>query len=154
LEKGIDVFRKSGARGMLTDAQLQESELQLVTSHADLALASCQKAIQVAQNLELKPLVAHGLHILGRINLSLGNYEQAEANLQSSITLAERLNAEYEKGLAIFYMGQLYSIRRRGKESNRRCRQTLKQAKAIFTRLGARADLTQVIQFQTSLGCE
>lgn len=152
LGKGISVFRKAGARGLLVDAQLQESELQLATAKTNLALASCQRAVQTARALGIRPLEARGLHILGRINLALGNYEKAEANLQSSITLAERLNAGYEKGLAVFYLGKLYSTRRQEKELDRRCQQTLKQAKAIFTRLGARADLAQVIQFQTSLG--
>ncbi|OGO24665.1 MAG: hypothetical protein A2Z28_00980 [Chloroflexi bacterium RBG_16_51_9] len=152
LEKGINFFRKTGARGWVVDAQLQEADLQLATSQFALALVTCQKALKTAQTLGLKPLEARGLHILGRINVALGKYQPATDSFQSSIALAETLNAEYEKGLAIFYMGQMYSLLLKEKDYRRRCHQLLKKAAAIFARLGARADLVQVTQLQTVIG--
>jgi tetratricopeptide (TPR) repeat protein len=138
LERGKNLLRKAGARGLLVEALLQESELQLATSQIEPALTTCQKALRFAQDSGIRLLEARGLHILGRIDTARKLYAQAETGLQQSAALAKRINADYERGIALLSLAKLYMKLTDDKDSCKRCYFVLKQAAAVFQRVGAK----------------
>jgi tetratricopeptide (TPR) repeat protein len=152
LENGIGLLKKAGARGLLTEARLQEAELQLETGQIEFALRKCQRALKEIREMGMKVLEARGLCIMGRIDLSRGLHKQAEANMQQSVALAKRFNADYEMGVALMHLGDLYSTHVQNKYARRQCQLVLKKAATIFRRMGAEADLSKVLKMQADLG--
>jgi predicted ATPase/class 3 adenylate cyclase len=148
LKQGKGLLRKAGDRGLLTEALLQEAELHLETAQIESALRRCQQALRDTQALGMKLLEARGLNILGRIELARGRYEQAKANMKQSVVLAKHINADYEMGVALMHLGNLYSTHVQNKYNRRQCQLVLKKAATIFQRAGAEADLSKVLKMQ------
>ncbi|MFC1897249.1 adenylate/guanylate cyclase domain-containing protein [Chloroflexota bacterium] len=151
LEKGIRLLRKARARALLVEALLQQAELLLSTSQIIPAVNTCQRVLKITDELGMKLQQARGLHILGRIDTARGIYEQAEVNLQQSADLAKRIDANYDRGVALLSLAKLYIKLKQNKDSYRRCRVVLKQASAIFKQMGAQEDLSQILQLQNEL---
>jgi len=152
LQQGIGLLRKAGARGLLTEAYLQQAELELETGRTESALRTCGRALRESRELGTKLLEARGLRVLGRIALVRGRHTQAEADLRQSAALADRLGADYEKGLALLYLAEVYASQAQEKGFHRRCGLALRQARAIFRRLGAERDLSRTERMQADLG--
>jgi len=152
LKQGKALLRKTKSRGLLTDAVLQEADLYLEMAQIKRALSRCRKALGEAEDLGMKLFEARGLYILGRINQAQGYYEQAEANMQRSASIAQRINADYERGVALLCLAKLYGNYGRAKNSRQRYRFTLRQALSIFRRIGAQGELSQALKLQSNLG--
>ena len=151
LKRGIELLNKAGARGLRAEALLQQAELELSTSQIKDATRTCNRVLKDTQELGLKLLQVRGLHILGRIDAARGLYAQAEDNLRQSAALAKRIDANYERGVALFSLAKLYTKLKQEKGSYRRCQIALKQASTIFRRIGAQEDLSQACQLQGTL---
>jgi tetratricopeptide (TPR) repeat protein len=151
LQQGIQLLKKTGDRGMVTEANLQEAELYLETENIDSALITCQRALKKARELNIKLLEARGLRILGRIDSFRGIYERAEANIQQSVTIAKQINADYERGLALLYLAELYVKSINTRDYQYKGKLTLKHAISIFQRIGAKRDLAYANMLKTTL---
>ncbi len=151
LYQGTNLLRKAGARGLLIEAHLQQAELRLEMGNIKSALYTCQRTLKQTYELGTKLLEARGLRILGRINMMRGRFAQAKANLKQSAALAKRLNADYERGLALLSLAELYGSRTQ-KNSRHQGKLALNQAMAIFQRMGAQGDLSQARQLQDAMG--
>jgi class 3 adenylate cyclase/tetratricopeptide (TPR) repeat protein len=151
LEQGTSLLHKAGARGILVEALLQQAELQLATTQIEPAMLTCQSALREARKLGLKLLEARGLRILGRIDSFRGIYERAEANIQQSVTIAKQINADYERGLALLYLAELYVKSMKTRDYQYKGKSTLKQAITIFQRIGAERELAYANTIRTAL---
>jgi len=151
VRRGIQHLKKIGARTILTEATLQEAEIQLDSGDHKAASRTCQNSLKEAIEMGGTLLQAHGLRLMGRIYCEMQDYTQAEANLRESIALARRAGGSYEEGLSLLCLAKLYSRRMEDKSSRRRCQAALRRAATIFRRVGAEADLKQVLQVQNTL---
>jgi tetratricopeptide (TPR) repeat protein len=151
LQYGIKLLQKARAPTLLTEAYLQEAELRLETDHIDSALRICQQTLKKVRQMNIKLLEARGLRILGRIDLARGLYEQAEANIQQSIILTQSLNADYERGLSLLYLAELYGKYNNKKNYRYRGQLNLRQATDIFHQIGAKRELAYANTIKTSL---
>ena len=152
LKRGVRLLRRAGARGLLTEANLQRAELNLETDDIESALRTCQRALKETRELGMKLFEARGLRIHGCIAMNRGQYARAEANLRQSIDLTKQISADYEKGVALLCLAKLYGSHRRAKNSRQRYRLALKQALLIFQRIGAHGELSQAFNLQSDLG--
>ena len=151
LKRGTEAIRKTGARGLLVEAVLQQADLQLETGQFKSGKLCCQRALRDTHELGMKLHEARGLHLLGRIHVAHGLFEQAETNMQQSATLAKHINADYERGVALLSLAKLYGTRGSNRDYYLRSQRLLKQATAIFRRVGADADLSQALKAQAEL---
>jgi len=149
LEQGIRILTNAGARGLLAEARLWQAELELETGQARAALRTCWPALLETRRLGRKLLEARGLRVLGRIALAHGRHGAAEANLRRSAGLAERIGADYERGLTLLALAELYTPQDGAKGSLRRRNQALKQAIAIFRRLSSEPNLEKALRLQS-----
>ncbi len=148
LERAVELLHKAGARGLLAEAVLQQAELELDTVQTESAFRTCARALQTTRELGAKLLEARALRILGRIALLGGHHAQAEAYLRESAELAHRQGGEYESGLALLSLAEVYGRHGDLKGAGQRRRLALRQATAIFRRLGAEGELSQAMQMQ------
>ena len=88
---------------------------------------------------------------MGRIMLSKGQLESADEYLIQSMDLAERLDAEYERGLAILHINELYLYQDYKGRLHKRTHSLIDQAIEIFQRMGAQHYLSQVEQLKYTL---
>jgi len=148
LKQGTALLRKAGARSTLLEAVLQEAELLLEVDLIGSALRKCHQGLKAARELGTKPMEVRGLRVLGRIQFAHGDYGQAKVSIQHSAELAHRINAKYERGLALLCLAKLYSRQMQTRGSRRACRSLLREAETIFRLAGAEADLAEVLQLQ------
>ncbi len=151
LNRGIELLRKARDRGLLAEAILQQAELQLATSQTVQAVRTCNRALNDTQELGLKLLEARGLHIMGRVNAVNGLYKEGENRLKQSMSLANSINADYEKGVALMHLATLYSMQKPNKTVIKRCLTALNKAAVIFKQVGAVVELEKVLNMKNSL---
>ncbi len=151
LNRGIELLRKARARGLLAEALLQQAELQLATSQTEQSVRTCNRVLKDTQELGLKLLEARGLHIMGRVNAVNGFYKEGENCLKQSMSLANSINADYEKGVALMHLATLYSMQKLNKTIIRRCLTAINKAAVIFKRVGAVVELKKVLNMKRSL---
>ncbi|MBI4340071.1 MAG: tetratricopeptide repeat protein [Chloroflexi bacterium] len=150
VEKGIALFRKAGARGLLAEAYLQQAEAELARGRAEAALRTCQRALKDIREMGSRLLETQGLRILGRIAHGQGRLEEAEEDLRESVALAQRLGADYEKAQALLCLAVLYGEQGQREGFARMRGLALRQATAIFRRLGAKGDLSLAMRVQAA----
>ena len=85
--------------------------------------------------IELEEGKSH--RVLGQIHRAQSDWEAAERELQTSITILDSLDSQYEMGKALFQLALLHRDLGRDDQFH----QTLDQAIAIFERMGAQLDL-------------
>ena len=119
---------------------------------AGASLASEGNPLSEARESGMKVLEARGLRILARISLARGRYDETEANLRQSLDIAASHGADYERGLTLLSLAGLYSAQAEKRGASRRWALPLRQAIAMFQRLGAERDLREALQMQASLG--
>jgi tetratricopeptide (TPR) repeat protein len=151
LKRGSEMLRRARAKGLLAEALLQQAELELFAFQIEDSTRTCNRVLKDTQELGLKLLQARAFHILGRIKIADELYEQGENYLRQSISLAQSINADYERGIALMHLAVLYSKQAEGDNYSRRWGTVLNQAVKIFRRVGAEADLIQALQIQSNL---
>ncbi|MBI4297286.1 MAG: tetratricopeptide repeat protein [Chloroflexi bacterium] len=151
LHRGGELLHKARNPGLLADALTQQAELELETGKTEAALHTSQRALRDTRELGMKLLEARAQRNLGRVALAQGRLEEAEINLQESLALARRQGGQYEQGLALLWLAELYSRHPQLKRVGRRGRLALRQAMVIFERLGAERELSRTLLLQASL---
>ena len=88
---------------------------------------------------------------MGRVNAVNGFYKEGENCLKQSMSLANSINADYEKGVALMHLATLYSMQKLNKTIIRRCLTAINKAAVIFKRVGAVVELKKVLNMKRSL---
>ena len=151
LERGKSLLRKAGARGLLFEARLQQVELNIDKNNIQVALRLCRRLLKDVRLLGMKLIEARGLRLLGCIMVRKGQLESADEYLAQSMGLAERLDAEYERGLAILSINELYLNQKYKGRLHKRRQFFIDQAVGIFQRMGAQHYLSQAEQLKYAL---
>jgi class 3 adenylate cyclase/tetratricopeptide (TPR) repeat protein len=152
LHHGLTLLRKAGARGLLTEALLQQAELELEDGLVELATRSCERALGSAREMGMQLQEARALCIEGKIAMAHHDSDQAQEYLRRSIALAEGTGAQYERGVALLNLAKIYLNDGQGGASHKSGSQPLRRATSIFRRLGAEIELAQAKELRASLG--
>jgi tetratricopeptide (TPR) repeat protein len=140
VQHGIRHLKKIGARAVLTEATLQQAEIQLETGDITGALRTCQSSLKEAIEMRSTLLQVNGLRIMGRIRKNLQDYTRAEADLLESIALARHTGSRHEEGLSLLRLAELW--RETGPDKAQRYRTAVRRATAILEKMGATGDLS------------
>jgi tetratricopeptide (TPR) repeat protein len=151
LKEGSRLLRKLGLQALVVEASLQQAELYVDLGNRETAFGICQSALKEVKNLGLRTIEVRGLRISARIQASLGNYQKAEAEFKESISLAKRLNANYERGLSLLHLAQMYAQHTDRHVHLQDARRALKQSVAIFRHMEAQLDLELTFQLNDIL---
>ena len=153
LRRGMGILRKTRARGLLTEARLQQAELQMVTGRVDAAARICRQALAETRELGMRVLEARGLRVLGCIAAANDRTGRAEESLRESVALARRHGADHEAALALLCLAEVYGTGTVAGGARRRA-VVLRQAVAILRALRAEADLARALEMQTEARAE
>ncbi|NQU96141.1 MAG: tetratricopeptide repeat protein [Chloroflexi bacterium] len=148
LRRGMGILRRKRARGLLTEARLQQADLRLEMGENEPALRACRQALGETRELGMRVLEARGLRVFGRIALANGRVEQAESSLRESVALARRHGADYETALTLLCLAELYGMNGGHRGVRRQRGLALRQAIAIFQTLRAEGDLPRALRMQ------
>ncbi|MBI2172410.1 MAG: tetratricopeptide repeat protein [Chloroflexi bacterium] len=154
LRRGVTLLRKAGARGLLTEAFLQQAELEMEDGLVELATRTCGRALGSAREMGMQLQEARGLCIEGRIAMARHDPAQAEERLRQSIALAEGTGAQYERGVALLNLAKIYLNDGQGGASRKSGSLPLRRATSIFRRLGAEIELAQAQELWASQGVD
>lgn len=146
LEEGHRLLVHAKARGLLIEADLQGAKLLLSEGRLDEARSACQEVIGAARAAGAKVGEAHGLSLLGRLELTCRNLAAAEEHLRCSIALAQDTGADYEKGLALLTLSELYALSFSAEPD--RYAAPLIEAVALFEKMGAEHDLRRACELR------
>jgi class 3 adenylate cyclase/tetratricopeptide (TPR) repeat protein len=146
INRGMNLMKKAQARGLIVEGLLQQAELELVTSEVAVSYKTCRHAIEQAHELGLKLLQARGLHILGRVYAIRGSLQKAEQSFKESVEISSGIKADYERGIALKHLADVYGQQNDDKTLSRKRKQLLKTASSIFRRVEAEADLQEVLR--------
>jgi class 3 adenylate cyclase/tetratricopeptide (TPR) repeat protein len=92
VRRGVRHLKKIGARTILTEAMLQEADIQLDSGDHKTASRTCQNSLKEAIEMGCTLLRARGLRLMGRIRCEMRDYAQAEADLQKGFLFYVWLN--------------------------------------------------------------
>ena len=146
LEQGRPLLVRAQARGLLIEADLQEVKLLLSEGRFDEARNACREVVGGAREAGAKVSEAHGLSLLGRLELTCRNLAAAEEHLRCSIGLAGEIGADYERGLALLTLSELHAIE--SSAESKSLAAPLAQAIALFQGMGAEHDLTRACELR------
>ena len=156
--------------GALTDYQerLRQSEPfpapAILSVLAELTVAKaesndqeeiCERAIILAEESGAQKSLGIALRARGRLRIAQGQWARAESDLQRSLQICERLDVPWEKGHALYHLGQLYQLRAATVDSDKdnkehddksRAQYYLEQALGFYASLGAEPAVAKVEQ--------
>jgi tetratricopeptide (TPR) repeat protein len=138
LRRSLSLLEKACTPAMLAEAQLMRAELELDMGEPD-AQHTCQQALEAAQELGHQSLASRASCVLGRVAQAQGDRTQAERLIRDSVSQAERIDAPYERGLALLALAELYATWSDPGERRMQFRRTVRQAIRVLESVGARA---------------
>ncbi|WP_376797680.1 adenylate/guanylate cyclase domain-containing protein [Thermogemmatispora sp.] len=71
----------------------------------------CQRALAAARRSRALKAEGRSLRAQGRLAMSMQHWEEARTSLQQALELFERLDLPWERGLTLYYLGELYQRR-------------------------------------------
>jgi len=112
----------------------------------DEALEAAERAVALADELDMGSERAAGLSVLGQVRLARGELARAEELLHSSLALAEEQGNRRQTADTLYQLGCLYQAQARSgdAEATPRSRNALHRAQALFEDLGAQRGLAKV----------
>ena len=146
LEEGHPLLVHAQARGLLIEADLQEAQLLVSEGRFEEARGACKEVVGAAREVGARVSEAHGLSLLGRLELTCRNLEAAEEHLHCSIDLAGDIGADYERGLALLTLSELYVLT--SPAGLDRHAEPLAEAIALFEGMAAEHDLKRACELR------
>lgn len=138
LRQGMRLLRAVGARGLLTEAQLQLAELRLAAGDLPAAQRESQRALAGAQSAAERLLEARGERILGLVRAAAGAVDAGAIHIATSVGLAKKIGASHEEARSLLALARL-----RIDTGGRPRSAGLRRAVAIFSRMGAAQELAE-----------
>jgi class 3 adenylate cyclase/tetratricopeptide (TPR) repeat protein len=137
LTQSQELCAQTRAEDFLAEVYRHLSQAHLGLGQIALAEKWAIKSLELAQAQEMKPEEGASHRVLGQIRHAQSEWDAAERELHTSMTILDSLDSQYEMGKTLFELAQLHRDLGRDDQFH----QTLDQAIAIFERLGARLDL-------------
>lgn len=139
LQRALDFFNQAKVRDLLPELYGQFAELHLRQNDLDAAERDGQRSLELARELTMPREEGHNLRIMGEIALARGDVARAEEYLQSSYTILNEADDEYECGRTQLVLAELYLLQKKYEDGLK----LLTQCSAIFERLQASLDLAK-----------
>ena len=152
LDEGRSLLSHAQARGLLIEADIQGAKLLLADGQPEQAREACRQVLEDAKEAGASVSEAHALSLLGRVELSCCNMAVAEKHLMGSIELARQIGADYEKGLALLTISELYALESAAEGDQYkpdRYAAPLAEAIALFEAMGAEHDLGKARELES-----
>jgi tetratricopeptide (TPR) repeat protein len=137
LSQSQELCARTRTEDFLAEVYRHLSQAHLGLGQIALAEEWAIKSLELAQAQEMKLEEGASHRVLGQIRRAQSNWDDAERELQASITILDSLDSQYEMGKTLFELAQLHRDLGRDDQFH----QTLDQAIAIFERMGAQLDL-------------
>jgi tetratricopeptide (TPR) repeat protein len=137
LQQALGFFNQAKVRDLLPELYGQFAELHLKQKDLDAAERDGQQSLELARELTMPREEGHNLRIMGEIALARGDVARAEEYLQSSYTILNEADDEYECGRTQLTLAELYLLQKKYEEGLK----LLAQCSTIFERLQASLDL-------------
>lgn len=135
---GIRVLTDVGAKGLLTEAQIQRAELHLAQGDAAGALRQASAALHEATESGDRLLEARAQRIAALALAATGGGESAAIQLATSAALARRIGAGHEEARSLLALARL-----RVQSGGHPRADGVRRAVAILSRMGAAPELAQ-----------
>lgn len=139
LARSLELYEAVNSEDFLSELERYWSEFYLETGDLDQALSHAERAMQLAIMQDAKLEEGLSAQVLGMVYLAGQNYLKAEQVLQQSLDILNELNSEYEAARTRLQLSRMHLAA--GQRSA--TLEQAEQARAVFERLGARADLAQ-----------
>ncbi len=117
------------------------SELMIKMGRLEEAVEHCTQAIDLATRAEAQPELAHAALVEGLIAAQQADWEKAIERYNHALAEFEKLGDKYNQGRACLELGMAYRAKSDSEEDNTQSRAYLEKARAIFSELGAQAQL-------------
>jgi class 3 adenylate cyclase/tetratricopeptide (TPR) repeat protein len=141
LQSSLQDFRKIKARAFEAEVNVRLAGLLVAEDKPDQASAVARRALNTARTLQLAPVEENASILLGRLAFKRRRWSEAEARLTEALQLARKSRGLYGEARALAGLGAFYSARQKDGRDKDRSRECLREAEAIFQRLGADLDL-------------
>lgn len=122
-------------------AKAHLGELYVRMERLDQAEQEVAKAIELANQANAKSELSHAILVQGMIAASRQQWENAEAFYHQALNSFEELGDRYNQGRAAFEMGMMFYQRNNSPQDQDKAREFLRQARQVFSDLGAQANL-------------
>jgi tetratricopeptide (TPR) repeat protein len=139
LRRTASLVTKSGVPADVVEVMLQQADLELEVGNLPDALRTCGDALKAADRLGHRQYVSRANRILGRIAHAQGDQTRAEALITDSAAEAERIGAQWERGLALLALAELYADWSDPAARRTPFKRTVRQAINVLEGVGARA---------------
>jgi tetratricopeptide (TPR) repeat protein len=139
--RSLDIATVIGDLHLQGLSLLNSAEVHLSRQHYDRARQSAETALGIFDQLGSKLDKADAYRVIGRTYREIGRYPLAESRLRSAIELAVDTESVLSEAEATRELAVLYEVMGRKQDALG----LLNAAHALFTRLGARVDLADVV---------
>ena len=130
-------FKELGAQGYLPAIYRLMAEAYFLQGDLEQAEAYCQKALALAEQLEMSQDQAVILRLAGCLCVKRGDLAQAQDKLDQSVVILREMNVPYEHALSLYERARLRKHQGQAKLAD----QDLIQAISIFESLQAKVAL-------------
>jgi class 3 adenylate cyclase/tetratricopeptide (TPR) repeat protein len=135
IRRGKRLVTRAGQAGLVAEAELQRSSVLLAAGRPDLAVRAARSGIAQSRAVGARLLEARGQRVLGEALLAQGRQADAKQEIQGSVSLARRINANHEEALSIIALAGIP-----GTHARARLISDLRQAEKMLIRMGAAPD--------------
>lgn len=132
-----------GFTSRMAAVKVHLSELMIKMGRLDQAAEHCAQAVELATKAEARPELAHAALVEGLIATQRADWETAIERYNHALAEFEELGDKYHQGRVCFALGMMYRARSDSKKDGAQSRAYLKRARAIFSDLGAQAQLAK-----------
>jgi len=139
LNESQRIFDQVGSEDFIPELERRWGEYFHGIDDLEKAAEHTQHSIELASAQEARLELGMSFRVMGEIHMSSGDYEAAENNLMKSYRILDDLESEYEAAKSTVDLAKL-ALRKKEEID----RSQLNQAKQVFQRLGAKADLKTV----------
>ena len=146
--RGQLLLKEVGSDTLIAESEIDLIELKLDQKQLKEAFKLGQESIEKIKKLNVPPLLVRAERVLGNALVANNEITKAKLHFQESISLAKKLNAEYEEAKSI--IAYTSACIRSNTQDNKTNKQ-LKHAITILENMGAELDLVQAKDLQTKL---
>lgn len=133
-----------GFASRMASVQAYMAELAVRTGALGEAQAHVDKAVELAQEADVRKELAHATMVKGIIATEREDWDGAAEHYMCAQKILEELSDKYNLGRVHAAFGSMYLRRGKSSENQLRAQEHLAQARAILTELGAKNDLDQL----------
>ena len=142
------LLNEVGSDTLIMESEIEKIELILDKKELKKAFSLSQELLEKIKKLNVPPLLIRAERVLGDTLVANNEIAKAKFHYLESISLAKKLNAEYEEAKSIIAL-TIACIR--SNTQDKKLNKLIKHAITILENMGAELDLAQAKDLQTKL---